>query len=711
MFFALNHLLHFYRGRCRSTLPAAARRVPALEVRNGTMLAGAQPADRADRARSWRPPARRGLAAVGGKRRAHAAARRHDLDRSARPRPRRVPASLRDGRGRAGRRARRRASTVAGDAYGVIGCVHREPGRARARATIARLAPRRVSGVRRGVAAVSVPAAGDRRGGQGARAAQTVRERRRPTCRGRRSIGAGVRAGPCRQARGMTHGSRSPASAWSRRSARRARRSWRRHARRRLRHPAGDACSTPTAIAAASPPKSPMDADRRRARRRSSGGAGRAAIASACTRRPKRSPMPGCSTAASIGRGSACSSAPAPPICCATRVLPHLDHRGTRAGRGRRTCGIIFPSTPVDVIAERFGFEGPRGCVVAACSSSTIAIGRGVDAIRHGPRRRGARRRHRCAVAADVQRLQPAAADGSGAVPAVRSQPRRDEHRRRRRDPGARGSRARARAAARRIYAELAGHGLACEAFHPTAPEPEGRPVAAVISAGAATTPGSTPTRSITSTRTAPPRRRTTPPKRAGSGACSATAAARIPVTSIKSMIGHCLGAAGAVEAAALALTDRARRDPADDPPRRDRRRLRGRRRRQRGARAARALRRVDVARLRRQRLGARDARGLSRGRPDELRTRTRLAMPCRRSGAMSSAAASPAAGRRRNAASAGMPFGRHRLPASARTLRAARSSPPAARAAPSSSISGSPRLPAAAAGSRRRRRSAPGVA
>ena len=30
---------------------------------------------------------------------------------------------------------------------------------------------------------------------------------------------------------------------------------------------------------------------------------------------------------------------------------------------------------------------------------------------------------------------------------------------------------------------------------------------------------------------------------------------AQVPVTSIKSMVGHCLGAAGAIEAAALALT------------------------------------------------------------------------------------------------------------------------------------------------------------
>src|SRR6185295_14823768 len=43
-----------------------------------------------------------------------------------------------------------------------------------------------------------------------------------------------------------------------------------------------------------------------------------------------------------------------------------------------------FPNTPVDVIAGQFGFEGPRACIVAACASSTIAIGRGVEAIRAG---------------------------------------------------------------------------------------------------------------------------------------------------------------------------------------------------------------------------------------------------------------------------------------------------------------------------------------
>src|SRR5688500_8601561 len=43
-----------------------------------------------------------------------------------------------------------------------------------------------------------------------------------------------------------------------------------------------------------------------------------------------------------------------------------------------------FASTPVDIIASLFGFEGLRSCIVAACASSTIALGQAADAIRSG---------------------------------------------------------------------------------------------------------------------------------------------------------------------------------------------------------------------------------------------------------------------------------------------------------------------------------------
>jgi 3-oxoacyl-[acyl-carrier-protein] synthase II len=104
------------------------------------------------------------------------------------------------------------------------------------------------------------------------------------------------------------------------------------------------------------------------------------------------------------------------------------------------------------------------------------------------------------------------------------------------------------------IYAELAGYALGCEAHHPTAPEPEGRPVAAVIAAALADAGlNIDAVDHINAHGTATPQ----------NDAAEARAfrrvfgdrMARIPVTSLKSMVGHCLGAAGAVEAAALTLT------------------------------------------------------------------------------------------------------------------------------------------------------------
>ena len=43
-----------------------------------------------------------------------------------------------------------------------------------------------------------------------------------------------------------------------------------------------------------------------------------------------------------------------------------------------------FFSTTVDLIATEFGFDGLRSCIVAACASSTMAVGTGLDAIRFG---------------------------------------------------------------------------------------------------------------------------------------------------------------------------------------------------------------------------------------------------------------------------------------------------------------------------------------
>jgi 3-oxoacyl-[acyl-carrier-protein] synthase II len=212
-----------------------------------------------------------------------------------------------------------------------------------------------------------------------------------------------------------------------------------------------------------------------------------------------------------------------------------------------------FPNTPIDVIAGEFGFEGPRACVVAACSSSTIAIGRGVEAIRAG--------RADVVLAGGTDALARLTYSGFNLLRLMDPAPCRPFDRGRAGmniGEGAgilvleRFDRARERGA--QIYAELAGHSLVCEAFHPTAPEPEGKPVAAVVAlalrdAGI----NADEVQHINAHGTATPQNDAA--EAHGFSRVFGDRAARIPVTSIKSMIGHCLGAAGAVEAAALALT------------------------------------------------------------------------------------------------------------------------------------------------------------
>jgi 3-oxoacyl-[acyl-carrier-protein] synthase II len=212
-----------------------------------------------------------------------------------------------------------------------------------------------------------------------------------------------------------------------------------------------------------------------------------------------------------------------------------------------------FLSTPVDAIAARWGLEGPRACIVAACSSSTIALGRAVEAIRAG--------RADAMLAGGTDAMSRLTFSGFNLLRLMDPAPCRPFDRSRAGMNIGEGAgilvledleHARRRGA--HIYAELAGHSLACEAYHPTAPEPEGKPVASVVSLALADARlDAAMVDHVNAHGTATPQNDLAE-ARGFRRVCGARLP-RVPITSVKSMVGHCLGAAGAVEAAIAVLT------------------------------------------------------------------------------------------------------------------------------------------------------------
>jgi 3-oxoacyl-[acyl-carrier-protein] synthase II len=109
------------------------------------------------------------------------------------------------------------------------------------------------------------------------------------------------------------------------------------------------------------------------------------------------------------------------------------------------------------------------------------------------------------------------------------------------------------RAAARNapIYAELAGYALTCDAYHMTAPQGDGATRAMTLAmADAGVEPSEVGYISAHGTGTAVNDRIETLAVKKAFG----DAAYHVPISSIKSMLGHTMGAASAIEAAACAL-------------------------------------------------------------------------------------------------------------------------------------------------------------
>jgi 3-oxoacyl-[acyl-carrier-protein] synthase II len=209
-------------------------------------------------------------------------------------------------------------------------------------------------------------------------------------------------------------------------------------------------------------------------------------------------------------------------------------------------------STSAAAIAQAFGIHGPRATFSTACSSSALAIAEAARAVASG--------RLAVAIALGTDALCRITHAGFDALQALDPEGCRPFDRDRAGLTLGEGAAAlvledaaHARARGARVIARVLGHGTTTDAHHVTAPDPEGgAALAAVRSAleAASVPPDAVDYVNAHGTGTRQNDEVEVRVLRAVFGA----RLPRIPVSSTKSQLGHCLGAAGAVEAVTTVL-------------------------------------------------------------------------------------------------------------------------------------------------------------
>jgi 3-oxoacyl-[acyl-carrier-protein] synthase II len=220
---------------------------------------------------------------------------------------------------------------------------------------------------------------------------------------------------------------------------------------------------------------------------------------------------------------------------------------------------MLMPNAAAGHVAMAFGFTGPNVCITTACAAGAHAVGEAYVMIRDG-------RADVCIAGGTEAPILQLTVAGFAQMQALSRRNDDPEHASRPFDRDrdgfviAEGAGAlvleeaeRASARGARVYAELVGYGASADAYHITAPEPEGLGAiqsmqACLEDAGEAPEEVGYINAHGTSTQLNDASETRAVKKVLGDHAY------RTPVSSTKSMTGHMLGAAGAVEAAAAVL-------------------------------------------------------------------------------------------------------------------------------------------------------------
>ncbi|MBM4276891.1 MAG: beta-ketoacyl-[acyl-carrier-protein] synthase family protein [Deltaproteobacteria bacterium] len=225
-------------------------------------------------------------------------------------------------------------------------------------------------------------------------------------------------------------------------------------------------------------------------------------------------------------------------------------------GKGRPSPSLLISyslATTTDLIAIESGLKGPRTTTATVCSSSSASIGVAYDLIQMGLAD--------AVVTGGSDSLCEVSYSGFSSLKLVDPEGCRPFDKRRQGLIIGEGAgilileelgHALRRDAL--IHAEFLGYGICADAYHLTAPEPNGEGVERVIR-GALSHAGVSPEEvdTINAHGTATPFNDIAETR--GIKRVFGERAKEVPISGIKSMVGHCLGSAGGIEAVATVLT------------------------------------------------------------------------------------------------------------------------------------------------------------